>query len=221
MAGSVNRTISREVAARLRDDILSGVLAPGTRLRQLQLAADFEVSTTPIREALVLLAADGLVVLDAHRGATVFRPSLDELVEAVEVRELLEEHAVRKAVGNLGTRELDALEALVEEMEATASIDEWVELNDRFHLIIYEAAGNSRLVATIEGLREASSTYLRLYASSAAPGARGDDDHRRILEHCRAGDVEGAAAATRAHVRETADALASIIPPDSREEPDR
>ena len=97
------------VAEKLRRLIQSGEIAPGSRLRQNELAERFGVSTTPVREAFAELAREGIVRLDAHRGATVFRPSLDELIEIYEIRGALEPLATELAAARATDDELAEL----------------------------------------------------------------------------------------------------------------
>jgi DNA-binding GntR family transcriptional regulator len=94
-------TTAKVVAERLRDEIQDGTLSPGTRLRQNEVARRFGVSTTPVREAFAQLQAEGLVRIDPHRGAVVFRPTTDDLVEFYEIREVLESLAVVRAIPRL------------------------------------------------------------------------------------------------------------------------
>src|SRR5918997_1170374 len=88
-------------------------LAPGTRLRQNDVAKRFGVSTTPVREAFAQLQAEGLVRIDPHRGAVVFHPSVDDVLEFYEIREALESlavgHAIRKIDGDLAARLADMI----------------------------------------------------------------------------------------------------------------
>src|SRR4030088_2067598 len=84
------RTTAKAVAAELRNEIYRGQIPPGARLMQADIAERFGVSTTPVREAFAMLQADGLVRLDSHRGAVVFQPTAQELLELFEIRELLE-----------------------------------------------------------------------------------------------------------------------------------
>ena len=107
------------VAEKLRRLIQSGEIAPGSRLRQNELAERFGVSTTPVREAFAELAREGIVRLDAHRGATVFQPSLDELIEIYEIRGALEPLATELAAARATDEELAELEAIHLKMRRT------------------------------------------------------------------------------------------------------
>src|SRR2546429_2131111 len=144
----VPATRSEAVASELRRLIQSGELPPGTRLRQAEIAARFGMSTTPVREAFMMLAREGVVRQDAHRGVVVFQPSLDELTESYEIREVLEGLAAERGAGNLTDEDLDALDAIVKQMRS-AKPARYVELNRDFHRRIYQAAGRKRLFEMI------------------------------------------------------------------------
>src|SRR5690348_4351298 len=83
-------TVAEQVATALREEITTGQLAAGTRLRQNEIAQRFGVSSTPVREAFGLLQSEGLVQIDPHRGVTVFLPSIQDLIEHYEIRIALE-----------------------------------------------------------------------------------------------------------------------------------
>src|ERR1700710_2315267 len=96
-----SRTISAAVARERREDIQRGVLAPGTPLRQTEIAAQYGVSTTPVREAFALLQREGVLTRSEHKGVVVFRPTLADLHESYYIRVPLEALATRHAVPNL------------------------------------------------------------------------------------------------------------------------
>src|ERR671917_633209 len=114
----VHRTVSASVAASLREDIVSGLLESGTRLRQVEIARRFGVSTTPVREALAALQNEGLVRVHPQRGAVVFVPSADGLREHYEIRAALESLAARKAAERFDAVHGEALEQILDEMAA-------------------------------------------------------------------------------------------------------
>jgi DNA-binding GntR family transcriptional regulator len=198
-------TIPEQIAAALRQDIVTGRLAAGMRLRQVEIAQRFGVSTTPVREAFALLQSDGLVRIDTHRGVTVFLPSVQDLIEHYEIRRALEMLAVEKAAERFQPRDAPPLVAILDEMRATKDPVRYVERNQAFHLALYRLSGRSRLVAMIEDLRNASLAYNHLYAAADVPhdAERLDAEHREILAACRAGDPARAASAVRDHISQT------------------
>ena len=198
-------TIPEQIAAALRQDIVTGRLAAGMRLRQVEIAQRFGVSTTPVREAFALLQSDGLVRIDTHRGVTVFLPTMPDLIEHYEIRRALEMLAVEKAAERFQAEDAPALAAILDEMRATSDPARYVERNQAFHLRLYRLSGRLRLVTMIEDLRNASLAYNHLYAAADVPrdAERLDAEHREILAACLAGDPERAAAAVRDHISQT------------------
>ncbi len=198
-------TIAEQVAAALRQEIATGRLAAGTKLRQVELAQRFGVSTTPVREAFALLQRDGLVQIDPHRGVTVFQPTAQDLVEHYEIRMALEMLAVEKAAACFQAVDAPPLVALLEEMRATSDAALYVARNQQFHLRLYRLAGRSRLITMIAELRYASNAYLQLYAAADVPrdALRLDAEHHEILAACQARDPARAAHAVRCHLQQT------------------
>ena len=113
------KTTAETVSELIRSEIQRGVLQPGTRLRQNDVAARFGVSTTPVREAFALLQADGLVRIDPHRGAIVFHPTAEDLTESYEIRGALEVLAITKAMPNLTPELLGDMQSVIDEMRHT------------------------------------------------------------------------------------------------------
>ena len=206
------RTVSGLVAERLRAQIVAGELPAGSKLRQVEIARRFGVSTTPVREALAALQREGLVRLHPQRGAMVFVPTVADLREHYEIRAALESLAASRTAERFEESWVAPLEALLDEMSTGPAASRYIELNQHFHTQLYEHCGRSRLVEMIAALRDASSAYLHIYrAAEDFPVKRLDAEHRRILAACVARDAQGAAAATREHLRNTVEHVASRL----------
>jgi DNA-binding GntR family transcriptional regulator len=209
------------VAARLRAEIQRGDLAPGAPLRQNDVAKRFGVSTTPVREAFALLQADGLVQIDRYRGAVVFRPTPEDVRNAYEIREALEALAIAKAAPRLGTEQHEELDRILTEMRKTKDLERWMELNDAFHLGIYNAAESPRLLALIASQRDTCAPYIRLDIESRARRRLKDQQHKEILDACRAHDIERAQEALQRHLHnsmaETLELIVATGPRDATE----
>lgn len=196
-----HQTMAKSVADRLRDEILRARLAPGTRLMQSDVAKRFGVSTTPVREAFTTLAGEGLVVIDQHRGAVVFRPTIADFRECFEIRELLEAYAIAKAIPHLDDATLDELQRLLDEMDETSDPSRWVDMNNEFHLKMYEAADLPRLLRLLASLRDASAAYIHMFASTRlGKSDSAQAEHQEILDACRGGDVDAGVAAVKHHL---------------------
>jgi|TARA_B100001971_G_C18165633_1_gene523989 DNA-binding GntR family transcriptional regulator len=185
----------------LREGILNGSLPGGTRLVQANLAAQLQVSTTPIREALRDLASEGQIELDAHRGATVHQISNDELEEIYELRMMLEVMAMRRAAERITPKQLERVRTVLDAMQAAPQSANWVMLNRDFHMTIYEAANSPRLLGILRSLLDTSVMYVSA-ALESVPDIREQAgiDHENIVEVLVQHDVEGAVRAIQDHL---------------------
>jgi len=206
------RTIAGQVAERLKAEILAGERPAGSRLRQVEIARAYGVSTTPVREALAALQREGLVRSHPQRGAVVFLPTVDDLRHHYEIRAALEALAAAKTAERFQAEWAPPLQALLDQMRADIPASEYIALNQRFHTTLYEHSGRAQLVTMIAALRDASSAYLHIYrAADDFPAQRLDAEHRAILDACLARDAERAAAATREHLENTVEHVASRL----------
>jgi DNA-binding GntR family transcriptional regulator len=200
----IKRTLSESVADELREDIRSGAIAPGTRLRQLEVAERFGVSSTPVREAFSLLEREGLVVSTPHRGVLVFHPTVADLRETYEIRIPLEVLATQKAADGLTDADLEALTGIVEQMRAAiADPERYTQLNREFHTRIYAGAGRPKLEKLISDFRDASAAYLRLHTALLPTAAESQADHEEILAGLLARNARQAGKAMERHLQHT------------------
>jgi len=183
----------------LRRRLLSGDLKPGTVLSQARIAAEYDVSRMPARDALQVLANEGLV--DLGPATSVVRElSIAELQELYELREAVEPLLTRLAVPNVGRAQIAQMSALVGQMEAGASPAEWLDLNTRFHALVYTCADRPRMIEMVEHLRRLTDRYLYLHVGVIGDVEHLHDEHSRILDAVRAGDAAAAAELTRLHL---------------------
>ena len=194
----------------LRDEIIRGDLVPGQYLRLEEIAPRFDVSTMPVREALRDLEAEGLVTIFPHRGAIVTKLSADELQDIYDIRVTLEGMATRLAVPFLTEATLAELASLIEQMDRHLDdVVTLVKLNHEFHLTLYAASGRTHLCELNRILRNRTQHYLHVFIVEAelahTPKAQGE--HRAILEACKSGDSEQAAALMRDHVAQVGQAI--------------
>jgi DNA-binding GntR family transcriptional regulator len=201
-------TRAAAVADELRRLILSGELEPGARLRQVELAERFKVSTTPVREAFTALAKVGLVQHDAQRGVVVFSPSIKDIAENYEIRIALEPLATELAARHVSDAEVRRINEIVSEMRAAADDKStYQQLNRAFHHEIYAAARRPRLLEIIESLRDASEAYIRFDFVSRPDPQFNEDAHRQheaIADAVSARDPETARALMEEHLIENA-----------------
>ena len=209
------RTITEMVAATLRQAIVDGTLSGGEPLRQDQLAADFEVSRMPVREALRQLEAEGLVDFYPHRGTVVASIEPADILEINEIRVLLECHAMTKAVASIDKASLDRAGEILDELDNEPDVAKWGELNRRFHLSLYAGLKGTRLYAMVEGQYLHMDRLVRLVLSQLDYAKQSQTEHRLILKHCRAGNAERAAEVLRDHLIKGSTRLAQLLAPDS------
>lgn len=178
------KTLEELVIEAVRTAILSGVFAPGAKLPQDQIAEDLGVSRIPVRSALRWLESDGLVVFQAHRGATVSTLNPEQVAEIYEIRARLEKFALKSACERVTPQDLAELEALADEMDRAAEADpgEWYTARQRFYRRLYEIGKVPRTAALIDRLRGEVGRYLDRVR---APDPH---SHRVIIEAMRSGD---------------------------------
>ena len=190
----------------VRERILSGQLGHGTTVSQEALAAELNVSTTPLREAMRRLASEGLVILDAHRDARVTPLTAAEARSLFEVRQQLDPLAVRLAA----ERRDDADRGRIEEAAAslqpldTGSSLAALEAHRAFHAALYRASHNDLLVSLLDGLWDKADRYRRAALESREDSpddrARVQAEHQAMMAAVLAGDPDAAEEHMRRHV---------------------
>jgi DNA-binding GntR family transcriptional regulator len=199
----------RDVAADLlRDAIIVGQLAPGTRLILEELSERYHVSMTPIREALSLLEREGLITQSPHKGAVVAALDREELLELYAIRGAVEQLATLHGVARLTEDDLAEMARLLDRLEVfQGSRDAFLDIDMQFHRMVYRAAGSQRWLETIEALWRRSRRYMLASTSASGAIASLHTDHRAILQACRDRDAARAAAAIRAHLKRSEERL--------------
>lgn len=193
---SRHETAQELVLETLREAILDGILPPGARLRQEDLAAAFKTSRIPVREALRVLEYEGLAESEPHRGFAVTALDADQIEEIYELRTVLETHAVRVAVPLLTQPDLDDLQRLYDAMEAAQAADEKLATREQFYLRLYSVTARPRLVGLIARLRQEVARSLRWKLVQHSPS-----HHELFFEAVKSGDADLAAAELAAHYR--------------------
>lgn len=195
------RTATDHVSASLRHSILTGDLAGGTRLGLNEVAEIFDVSTTPVREALRELSFEGLVRLDSYRGGVVTAVTRKDVEEIVRIRQVLEPLAIEEAMVGMTEEILADAERILDEMAASDSWEAWVHGNRAFHQKIYEAASSRRLISLIKSLQNTQvvfvSATLRRSPTLKETATR---DHEAMLQAARDRDGETLTEVTLRHL---------------------
>lgn len=213
-AGALRGSRPDELAERLADDIVNGRIFPGVRLEELELASRFKVSRTPVREALRLLAATGLVERRPNRGAVVASISGDRLAQMFEVMAELEAVCARLCAERMTARERNALEEL---HRASASLvrsgdrESYEIANQKFHAALYRGAHNRELEDTVLAARRRVAPFRRAQFSVLGRLASSWSEHDLVVRAILAGDSEAAARTMRAHVLTVSAASAEVV----------
>jgi DNA-binding GntR family transcriptional regulator len=205
LAGPGDSLADQTVAA-IRAAIRDGTLQPGRLYSAYQIAGYLGVSRSPVREALMRLAEAGMVALERNRGFRIVIPGPAEIAEVFQLRLLLEVPAARRAAEVTPAGLVAGLAAELASMQAAAAGHHeqlFMQHDQRLHRLILEAAGNARLTALVDNLRDATRTL----GASTADRSRelGDitDEHLPIIAAIRAGDGAAAGAAMAFHVAHT------------------
>lgn len=193
--------MSAQVYARIRDEIVSGVLAPGTPLVELTMAQRYGTSRTPVREALRRLEQDGLVE-PGVRGMRVRARSPEEILEIYDVRITLEVTAAKWAADRRTELDLVRLRRAAEQMAATDPTDgaAMADTNRRFHETVWAASHNATLV---DVLRHLGAHLVRYPATTLTRPGRWETvlvEHARLVEAIAARDAVAAAAIAEQHM---------------------
>ena len=198
------------VAATLREEILSGTLAPGERIVQEDLAERFGASRQPVRDALRLLEGDGLVTLKANSGAWVSKLSESECDEAYLVRERLEPLLLSQSIPNLTAAQVKRLSDLVVEIEKTNDIESFLRLDREFHLLSYAGAQAGMLSEFVERIWNTTQHYRRAFAklNHSSNSEVTHMEHKLILDGILRMDSIEAGRALEGHIRRTRVTLA-------------
>lgn len=177
--------------AEIRQLILSGELASGARLDQVELARRLDVSRHPVRQAIERLAERGFVSLSPHRSAVVAEISDEDMRYLYDVRRTLEPLAIHDAFARYDSKLADRMDVLQKDMRRAAAaneLDNYMDANRLFHLAMYAPCANRHLVRTVQSLFDLSERYQR--TSLVQPGRmkRSNDDHAEMVEAIRAGN---------------------------------
>lgn len=203
IAASTSRRVTAVDLVRetLRSAILRGDLPGETRLVQTEIAAQLDVSTTPVREAMRDLANEGLITLDSHRIGTVRRPDWDEMVDIVEIRRSIERLALKRAMVNVTGEQLSQAKQIAEQLSGDVDLGTWVQKNLEFHSIFHGATSTARLADFLVSLERAGGVFVA-QAQRLHPDIRkrAVADHGRLLRAFQDHDLEQAVEIQFSHV---------------------
>lgn len=203
----------QEVAERLRERIFAHELPPGTWIDEQNLAEQYGISRTPLREALKVLASEGLVELKPRRGCYVTEINPQDLDDIFPIIALLEGRCAADASQRMSDSQLATLRQLHDKLESSASegrIEDFFEANQEFHKRIQEYANNRWLLQVIQDLRKVLKLARHDSLSLEGRLQQSLEEHRQILAALEARDAQGAEAAMYAHLLSGRQAIARV-----------
>ena len=194
------RALYQDVAERLRQQIFARQLEPGSWVDEMKLAAEFGISRTPLREALKVLAAEGLVTMKVRRGAYVTEMSRDDVAQVYHLLALIESDAAAQVAQGASDAQLDRLARLHDRLERQVrQRDAFFATNEEFHLTVLDIAGNRWALQTVSDLRKVMK--LNRHHSLFKQGRLADSlaEHREVMKAIQTHDAPKARALMQAH----------------------
>ncbi len=196
---------SARVASYLRDAILGGQLRPGDRIRQEEVAARFGASRLPVREALRILAAEGLTELEPHKGARVPRLTQHEVEVIYQMRERLEPLALAESLPRLTADDDEQLGKLQQRIEENDDLEKFLDLDREFHLLTYRGCPVEPLNSAVARLWNSTQHYRRSYVALGGQDRMWlvNAEHRLILDAVLRRDAVDGERYLAGHIRRT------------------
>ena len=203
------RALYQEVAELLRQRIYKRELEPGSWIDEMKLAEEYGISRTPLREALKVLAAEGLVTMKVRRGAYVTEVSEKDLSDVYHLLSLLESDAAGVVAERATDAELKDLQALHKELEAAVgNRDKFFAINERFHMRLLEVAGNRWRDQMVADLRKVMKLNRQSSLLKAGRVRESMLEHRAIMEALMHRDPKAAVKRMQEHFRNGLEAAA-------------
>lgn len=209
-----NNRLSEQLRDRIEERIATGFYVPGDRLDETELAADFGVSRTPVREALFQLEMSGLIEIRPRRGAIVKSLTPQQLYEMFEVMAELESMCARLASRRMSEPEVVALRKAhdaCEEARTAGDPDKYYQLNKIFHESIYKGSHNTFLTEQAMNLHRRLAPYRRLQLRVRGRMEKSLDEHERIVKAIEQGNEGDASEVVRSHVIVQGDRFADLV----------
>jgi DNA-binding GntR family transcriptional regulator len=197
----------------LKDAILKGKLEPKERLMEIQLAEQLGVSRTPVREAIRKLELEGLVIMEARKGAYVSDISYEDIIDTLEVREALETYAVKLAIEKKTTKKINNLEKLNDEFQKAFEendIQKMVYLDTTIHNDLLALSGNKKLISFMDALNEIMQRFRLIYFNESYNPEVIIKEHYEVFEAIKRGDKESAVKAMTSHLSTLKDDIKKV-----------
>lgn len=209
---ATNQGLRQIVYEKLKDAIVNGVLKPGSKLSEIELAEQLAVSRTPVREAIRQLSQTGLITLTPRRGAFVTLPSLKDASDLYELRQALEIIAIENVCENPPIKDLKLFREIFSAMCGQTSHEEYLTEDRRFHCFLYECSGNKYLHKTLNNIVDLIN-LCRPYSMQSDPTIMGVflKGHLAIIDAVLHGDCKKAIAEMGSHIEDTKRSLLAFL----------
>lgn len=206
-ANAAHAPVSERIYLALRQEIMRCEIAPGTTLDAASIARKYEVSKTPVRDAMQKLAAEGLVAILPRSGYRVVPITFQAVHEILDLRAAIGPHAARQAARYATAADIVALRQIVSEYAAPLDVGTMQQVARRFHIAIAHCSRNKRVVALSESLFDELERLLRFAIDFSVKTGEHSDEHTALVDAIEAGDGERAAAIEAAHIKSSREFL--------------
>ena len=207
------KTLHEEIANNLREMIMSGELREGDKIKENELCELMDISKTPLREALRVLSAEGLIRLIPNRGSYVTTPTFKEIKEMFDVMSVLEGVCARTAtekMSNIDYEKLKKIHLQLEENFRLKNQKNYIRNNNKYHSFVQELAGNKTLNQIVNGLRQKILLYRYKSLNLSGRFEQSIQEHRDLLEAFRKRDAEKAELLMKSHMKKQSEALEKL-----------
>jgi DNA-binding GntR family transcriptional regulator len=209
-----NVTLQQLAYEYIRDQIVNLGFKPGEYIADSEIAAQLDISRTPVREAFHRLEKEGLLINEARRGWKIYTLSLEDIQEIFDIKIAVEGMVARKAAECQDGQLREALQDILETMQGAAeggSAEDWLESDRQLHNILFQMAGNQRANAIVENLNAQWHRVRIGFVALQGRTRRSADEHTSIVECILAGDGEGAETGMRTHLNQVRQELVYLL----------
>jgi len=208
-------SLASAVADKLREQIIRGEFPESSQLRQDAIAAQFQVSRIPVREALRQLEAEGLISIVPNRGAVVTALSPNDIEELFTIRALLEPEVLKLSIPRLTDDDFaeadEVLRQYVMELRREENVSLWGRLNWQFHSILYSRANRPHFLSIIRNVNNNGERYTRLQLYLTHGVKRANQEHHELLHLCRKRETAAACKLLRQHIQFAGQSLKRVL----------
>ncbi len=209
------KTRTEHVLDLIKEDILSGVLKSGEPLRQSFLADKYQISRIPIREALLQLEAQGLVRVEAHKGAIVTEISIQEIDELFNLRAILEPYILEFAIPEMDNSCFQDCETILDKLEDSlkdkTQVNQWSDYNFEFHNRLYLNANLPHSLDLVNTLNTRCDRYIRMQLLYTDGIDKAEAEHRELLKLCQSKNTKKASTFLSQHILAASSAIKEFL----------